>query len=137
LKRGELQGEKEEIPQGFVWRVELPADALPSPPDSSATVDPTADAVELAQLRERAAGLERLADELQSERDAWREQAQRDGDAARELRVLLRNEQMRALPLETTHSEASGAPDMLAHHDVHLGGQAPPRRGFWDWLRGK
>jgi len=77
------------------------------PPDVIATVEAAVEAVELAQLRERVAGLERLTEELQTERDAWRDQAQRDGEAARELRVLLRNEQMRALQwLRATGSRA-------------------------------
>ncbi|MGI8477094.1 MAG: hypothetical protein ACR2OO_12065 [Thermomicrobiales bacterium] len=37
-------------------------------------------------------------------------EAQRDGEAARALRVLLRNEQMRALPTETTRLAPAAAP---------------------------
>src|SRR5215218_684924 len=90
LKSGELAGEREKTPQGFVWRVELPqepgsGDAAAAEPTVT-TSAPLGDGVALAQLRERVAGLERLADELKGERDAWREQAQRDGEAARELR---------------------------------------------------
>src|SRR5215212_5855918 len=111
LKRGELTGEREPTPQGFVWRVALPIGGhAPEQPDApagalSSVVDSLEDAVELAQLRERVAGLERLAAELQSERDDWREHARRDSEAARELRVLLRNEQLRALPQDTTSQE--------------------------------
>jgi len=96
LKTGELAGEKVKTAQGLAWRVELPPNAPPAPPDIIAAA-----AVELARLRERVSGLERLADELQSERDAWREQAARDGDAARELRILLRHAQ--ALPANVEH----------------------------------
>lgn len=142
LKSGELTGEREKTPQGFVWRVELPQEpgsqeAAAGEPTATASV-PLGDGVEVAQLRERVAGLERLAEELQSERDAWREQAQRDSEAARELRVLLRNEQMRALPQETTRQDGPGEAEALARDMRVIERQAPrepPRRNFWDWLR--
>ena len=66
LKNGELVGEKETTPQGFVWRVELPADTpevetrvddgVPAP--GITTPDPPSagigeEMVELIQLRER------------------------------------------------------------------------------------
>lgn len=110
LRAGELAAEKVKTAQGLAWRVELPPDALPAPPDVIAVVDAAADAVELARLRERVAGLERLAEELQSERDAWREQAVRDGDAARELRILLRQAQAlsQALPANVEPANGSG-----------------------------
>jgi len=141
LKSGELAGEREKTPQGFVWRVELPQDAPGEPASAEASPGATAgDDIERARLRERIAGLERLAEELQGERDAWREQAQRDGEAARELRVLLRNEQMRALPAETTRQDAPGATD-AAPRDAQVierrSAPAATRRSLWDRIRGK
>jgi hypothetical protein len=142
LKSGELAGEREKTPQGFVWCVELPqgpsnVDAAAGEPTATASA-PLGDGVEVAQLRERVAGLERLAEELKGERDAWREQAQRDGEAARELRVLLRNEQMWALPQETTRQDAPGATGTPAHDIQVIERRASlesTRRSFWDWLR--
>jgi len=138
LKRDELTGEREPTPQGFIWRIALPlAEYAPETPGAAAgasAVDSLGDAVELAQLRERVAGLERLAAELQSERDDWREHARRDSEAARELRVLLQNEQLRALPQDTTPQEAPGWAEAPGHAP-----QMPRdvRRRVWDWLRGK
>jgi len=73
------------------------------------------DALEAARLGERVAGLERLADELRGERDAWKAQAERHEEAARELRILVQGAQAlaRALPANVedaseTHTEAAG-----------------------------
>lgn len=139
LKRGELAGEKEQTAQGYVWRVALPkASREPQEPAGDAGAG-----VALAQLRERVAGLEQLADELRSERDAWREQAARDGDAARELRILLRQAQTLALPAETASQNAPGAPEAGLQDSGHLEHRASPAkapiarwRSFWAWLRG-
>mgnify|MGYP000538825339 CR=1 FL=1 len=119
LKSGELTGEKVKSPQGFAWRVDLPVDAAPASDTPAMSSAPAADAVELVQLRERVSGLERLAEELKSERDAWREQAARDGDAAQQLRVLLQQAQAlaQALPAHVEPSEAA--------HSVAFSGDAP------------
>lgn len=96
LKAGELTGEREKTAQGFIWRVELPLEAASGETEAETPSAPTAapsDTVELARLRERVSGLERLTDELTGERDAWRDQATRDGEAARELRILLQQAQ--------------------------------------------
>ncbi len=139
LKRGELTGEREPTPQGFTWRIALPigerdAPETPGAPAGASAVGSLGDAVERAQLRERVAGLERLAAELQSERDDWREHARRDSEAARELRVLLQNEQLRALPQGTTPQDAPGWAEAPGHAP-----QMPRdvRRRVWDWLRRK
>ncbi len=67
------------------------------------------------RLAERVAGLERLADELRGDRDAWKAQAERHEEAARELRILVQGAQAlaRALPANVedvpeTHVEALG-----------------------------
>ena len=119
LKSGDLAGEKVKSAQGFAWRIELPADAPPAQDAGSTSSAPAADAIELVQLRERAAGLERLAEELKSERDAWREQAVRDGEAAQQLRILLQQAQQlaQALPANVEPTEAS--------HSVAFSSDAP------------
>jgi len=142
LKRGELAGEREKTPQGFVWRVELPVEARIVPPAEATTAAQAAsvlveDALEAARLRERVDGLERLVGELQSERDAWQAQAQRHEDAARELRILVRQAQefSRALP-ETAGGDAPRNPVIgkpvgdAPHADAHAAGQ-----GLWQRLR--
>lgn len=131
LKKGELAGEKEPTPQGFVWRIELPGEAdepqavsePASPPRSEA------DERELQLLRER-------LEELKGERDSWREQAQRAGDAERELRILLRQAQELALPAGATRQDAPGAMEGASQVSQHPPERQSPR-GFWDWLRGK
>lgn len=143
LKSGELSGEREKTPQGFVWRVELPGesesgDASGSPVQASPAE--AGDGIEVVRLRAELAGAERLIEELQGERDAWREQAQRDGEAARELRVLLRNEQIRALPAETTRQDAPGMAEASPHDAQVIERRPAPastRRSFWERLRGK
>jgi len=123
LKRGDLQGEREKTPQGFVWRIILPRDA------SDAT-EPQGAAIERELLRER-------LDELRAERDAWRGQAQRSGEAERELRVLLRNEQLRSLPAETTRQDPPGATEEPSPvSGVMREERASPARRLWAWLRG-
>jgi len=63
-----------------------------------------------------------MSAELATDRDAWRERAAQDADAARELRILLGRAQElpRALP---------------AGDDGAVGDQAAPRPGPWARLR--
>jgi len=104
LRAGTLAGERVSTPQGHRWVVLFPVTLEPPPvadqgktatfADPAKTqpggeVAPGADVAELATLRERVAGLERFSAELATERDAWRERAGQDADAARELRILL------------------------------------------------
>lgn len=114
MKKGELIGEKEPTPQGYEWRILLPVEtaetvATPLERATETVGGVVGDVVEIAQLRERVAGLERLSDELQNERDAWRDQAARAEEAARELRILLRQAQTLALPpsVETPETHAA------------------------------
>jgi len=141
MKTGELHGEKQPTPQGFVWLVELPAD-VPSL-EAAAVETLGGDDVELVMLRAQVNGLEALAGELRSERDAWRDQAARSDDAARELRVLVRQAQTlaQALPATTGQGGEEGGNAYATH--VHMPGQAPPqhaeapgRRPWWKRLRG-
>lgn len=134
LKTGELAGEREKTRQGFVWRVALPPEFAQAP--AAAEPAPAAsDAVELAQLRERVAGLERLADELKSERDAWREQAARDGDAARELRIMLQHAQTyaNALPAGIPSEDVSTL--ISAERSEPEAQPADAPASLWDRLR--
>lgn len=105
LRAGTLTGERVSTPQGHRWVVALPVTLEPPPvadPGKPISVRDSAgaDALEVAALRERVAGLERLGAELATDRDAWRERAAQDADAARELRILLGRAQelTRALP---------------------------------------
>ncbi len=123
LKRGELHGEQEETAQGFIWRI-----VLPEAPDEPAPEAEPKESIELALLRERVAGLERLAQELQGERDAWREQEASERDASAQLRVLLQQAQTLAgaIPATVGESEPISSPP------------AAPRSGsFWSRLFGK
>ena len=92
--------------------------------------------MELARLRERVSGLERLTDELTGERDAWRDQATRDGEAARELRILLQQAQAFANALPATIASQDG---LDAHREAPGGdetvGKGNNTRSTWQRLR--
>lgn len=115
LKRGELEGEQHPTAQGFTWLVAMPAGsgaAEGAPAEEGAGTGE--DVLERATLAERVAGLDRLADELRGDRDAWKAQAERHEEAARELRILVQGAQAlaRALPANVedapeTHAEPS------------------------------
>ncbi len=109
MKKGELVGEKEPTPQGYEWRIILPREEsdVTEPQGEPASVSHQGDAIKLELLRER-------IDELKQERDDWKEQAQRSGEAERELRILLRGAQELALPAKTTPYDAPGAPEELS-----------------------
>jgi len=69
----------------------------------------SAEAYELADARARIEGLERLIHEIASqreklerERDDWKDAAQREGEASRELRHLLKQSQDLALPAQVS-----------------------------------
>ncbi len=141
MKAGELRGEKQPTPQGFVWHVELPADA---PSLEAAAVDALGgDDVELVRLRAQVEGLEALAGELRSERDAWREQAVRSDDAAAQLRVLVQQAQALAQALPATtggHADAAmhegSAPGRPPGSTRGQGDQATPARPWWRFWGG-
>jgi len=96
LKRGELQGRQERTAQGFTWVIEVPAILEASQPEQETPEGGGSSALEIATLRERVAGLERLTTEFSKDRNAWREQAARSEESARELRILV--QQAQALP---------------------------------------
>ena len=102
LKSGELIGEKEATPQGFVWRVELPADTPEVEPRADdvfpasgiTTPDPPPAAigeetVELIQLRERMAATTETVVRLDAEVTYLRDQLdQRSKDLDQRSREL-------------------------------------------------
>lgn len=132
MKKGELVGEKEPTPQGYEWRIILPTEESDTgePQLDEAPEPPRSEAIELELLRER-------IDELKEERDAWKEQAQRSGDAERELRILLRQAQELALPAKATPQDAPGATEepVQVSGDSHKA--TSPARRLWRWLRGE
>jgi len=92
LKNGELVGEKETTPQGFVWRVELPAhtpevepradDGVPVPGITTPDPPPATigeETVELIQLRERVAATTETVNRLDAEVAYLRDQLDQRG----------------------------------------------------------
>lgn len=100
-----------------------------TPESEPASVSHQGDAIALELLRER-------VDDLKEERDAWRAQAQRSGEAERELRVLLRQSQELALPANTTRQEGPGATE----EPSQVGEDSQKAKGvlarLWSALRG-
>lgn len=136
LKSGDLQGTQEPIGSGaFRWMIEVPegATATGSSADAQPASDATAPAQGLAVAEARIDGLESLVEELRSERDAWRDQAAADRDAARELRILLRGAQEVALPAEIQDAQHSPTQRDQDHHQGESTTAAP--EGFWSRLR--
>jgi len=144
IKAGDLTGERVPTPQGHRWVVALPVTLdVPAAPDQGkpatiadpaktqpgGEVAPGADVAELATLRERVAGLERLGAELATDRDAWRERAGQDADAARELRILLGRAQ--ELPRALAPGDGGISPKL---GDIAPPDQAPAP-GPWQRLR--
>jgi len=155
LRSGALTGEQRPGPNGTTWYVTLPTEAV-----VASIVDPRAEQPANAQavdastvdrlLGERDAALERLIvarddmiAELREERDAWREQATRHEEAARELRILVRNAQelSRALPATTgleREEGPQGAPRVAGGMNSHEMKPSPPYdpgHGLWHRLR--
>jgi len=150
LKSGVLSGEQRPAVNGMTWYVTLPAEAVVAAIVES-PVEEDGDDQDAVRLRgERDAALDRLIAardemiaELRDERDAWREQATRHEEAARELRILVRNAQelSRALPASsglgredehTTVPEVAGHP--IGRETTPYPSQDPPQ-GLWQRLR--
>ncbi len=125
MKKGELVGEKEPTPQGYEWRIILPVDEsdATAPQGEPASASHQGDAIKLELLRER-------IDELKQERNDWKEQAQRSGEAERELRILLRQAQELALPAEATRQDAPGATESASP----ISGVMHEEHGAKGWL---
>jgi hypothetical protein len=131
LKAGELQGERQKTPQGFIWLISLPEDA---PSEPTVPREPKVDTVELMILHERLAGLERLLEErghrvneLEAALAAEREAAISEREASAQLRVLLQQAQ----------TLAGAVPASVGHQTDTDFQAALPRRSkesFWDRL---
>jgi transcriptional regulator of acetoin/glycerol metabolism len=154
LKSGALTGEQRPAPNGMTWYVTLPTEAVVAAivdPPAEQAADANAKVVDASTvdrlLSERDAALERLIvarddmiAELREERDAWREQATRHEEAARELRILVRNAQelSRALPATTGLDREDGstaAPGAAGGHDQPPSPSQSPPQGLWQRLR--
>ncbi len=147
LKAGELAGRQEpQGKQGYRWIVQLPEDAQDTPTavGTAAPGMPTAMAYELADARARIEGLERLIDEigsqrekLERERDDWKDAARREGEASRELRHLLRQSQDLAVPAQAS-PQARTEPLEVTHgpqRPVEVPQSEGNSMGTWDRLR--
>lgn len=124
LRAGEIEGEKSKTAQGFLWLVDAPVVEKPE--------GPAADPAEIAVLKERVAGLERVVDakeqlveELRRERgrldeeiDRLRHQVDAEREAAHELRVLLAQSlpaPRQPVPIEAETSAAAAEPERPRH----------------------
>jgi len=147
LKAGELAGRQEpQGKQGYRWIVQLPDDP-PAATPAVASVAPgmhSAEAYELADARARIEGLERLIDEIASqreklerERDDWKDAAQREGEASRELRHLLKQSQDLALPAQA--SPHARTEPLEVTHGPQRPADVPQEAGYglsaWERLR--
>ncbi len=105
---------------------------------------PTAEAYELADARARIEGLERLIDEIASqreklerERDDWKDAAQREGEASRELRHLLKQSQDLALPAQA--SPQARTEPLEVTHGPQRSADVPQEAGYglsaWERIR--
>lgn len=97
VKAGDLVGHQKPTAQGFVWLVEVPAK---SEEEDREREPPAGALLELAILRERLAGMERLleeraerVEELEESLAAEREAATSEREASSQLRVLLQQAQ--------------------------------------------
>lgn len=112
IKAGEIPAQQEPMGSGYRWLVEVPddpeTDTRARDMRSNAEGQASADALELAALRERVEGLERLVDELAADRDHWREQAHRSQVMAETAQRLAERAQALALPAGEPETEHSG-----------------------------
>jgi len=135
MKVGELVGHQKPTAQGFIWLVEVPARSE----EEAAEIEPPAGALlELAIMRERLAGLERLLEErasrlteLEASLAAERDAAASEREASAQLRVLLQQAQTLAgaIPANVSQEEARPyAPQAAA---------AQVSGSLWDRIRGR
>lgn len=138
-ERGELAGRKQPTAQGYVWEIEVPAAAPASEPTESPAQDlRDLQELELVQLRERVAGLERERGEIIAQRDAWQEQARQSSEAEKELRRLVLQAQSlaQALPAGTGGDEWQSVPETHTHAPQRPD-RAAPRPSLWARLLGR
>lgn len=106
LKAGEFEGMQEPTGSrsGFRWLVEVPDDE-PEPQETASQAEASADlsatAYERADARARIEGLERLVDNLASERDNWQRQAEAAQRLADQAQHLIGQAQQIAIPAQT------------------------------------
>lgn len=135
MKAGELVGHQKPTAQGFVWLVEVPAR---SEDEDRELVPPAGALLELAIMRERLTGMERLleerasrVEELEASLAAERDAAVSEREASAQLRVLLQQAQTLAgaIPANVGQEEAW----------QHTPPAAAPRSSgsFWDRIRGR
>jgi len=135
VKAGELVGHQKSTAQGFRWLVEVPAR---SEEEDRERELPAGALLELAILRERLAGMERLleeraerVEELEASLAAEREAATSEREASSQLRVLLQQAQTLAGAIPANVSQEDEARP-YAQEAV----AAPRSSGsFWDRLR--
>ncbi|HEV2121200.1 MAG TPA: excisionase family DNA-binding protein [Chloroflexota bacterium] len=137
LKAGEIEGRREPMGSGYRWLVQLPEDAHAAAGGHAGThtgpetpADLSAAALELERLRAEVAGLERLVEEVSSDRDAWQEQARRSQVMAETAQRLAERAQALALP--------AGSPEPAATSEhTNAGTETPQGRaeGLWGALR--
>jgi excisionase family DNA binding protein len=129
LKAGEVEGRR--VPMGtadsklYRWLVQLPDDLEPEPESAAAAGD--TQAIELAEARVRIEGLERLIDEVASDRDHWRDQAKRSQVMAETAQRLAEGAQSLALPAGASE-EARHGPQRPATMPEAAGGTAAASR---------
>jgi len=144
LKSGELVGEKETTPQGFVWRVELPADTpevepraddgVPAPGITTPDPPPAAigeETVELIQLRERMAATTETVVRLDAEVTYLRDQLDQRGQELSQRSRELAAERERAdviqqLALQRIEALTTGMGEK--HEDAPERAPEPPGR---------
>lgn len=133
-KAGEIPAQQESIPSGFRWVVEIDDDlagalgkAEGAAAGEHAAGQPSADALELAtlraqveELRHTVGLLERHAEELAADRDAWRDQAARADRIAERAQVLQERAQPAQLP-------ASVSEPALTMPEASAGTEEPTR----------
>ena len=132
---GELVGHQKSTPQGFRWLVEVPA---MSEEEDREREPPAGALLELAILRERLAGMERLleeraerVEELEESLAAERETGASEREASSQLRVLLQQAQTLAgaIPANVSRDEAwQQSPQAAAPRS---------NASFWDRFRGR
>jgi DNA repair exonuclease SbcCD ATPase subunit len=135
LKARELVGEKQPTAQGFIWLVEVPAQPAE---EARKAEEPAGALLELAILRERLAGLERLLDErasriaeLEASLAAERDAAAGEREASAQLRILLQQAQTLAGAIPATVSLEEAKPQASP-------AAAPRSSGsLWDRIRGR
>lgn len=131
LKAGEIEGRKEEMGSGYRWVVTVPDDLEPEPAGAGGQE------LELASARARIEGLERLIEELSSDRDHWRDQAKRSQVMAETAQRLAEGAQALALPAGASEEAQHGPQRPATMPEASAGTETPqrPAESFTERLR--